>query len=522
MSDPLSLTDTHPLDENGADFRAHVGRISRQSSVYFAGTIFTVAAGYLFKIFVARVLGAEALGVYALGMTATGLLGVLAGGGLPQSATRYVAAYSATGQVEKLRGFLWRGAVILILLQLAAGALLMMAKNLVAYRIYHAPEIATYMGFFVALMLLGALTSFFSEVLAGYRDVSRRTVIVNFVGTPALMIAVAIFLIQGYGLRGYLLGQAVSAVAVTALLIFTTWKLNPVVAHAWPPRYAPLGTDVRRYAGTLLGLQILDFLLAQTDRIALGIFTGAANVGIYALAIGVTGFVPIILKSVNQIFSPTIAELHAKQQSEVLRSLYQSLTKWTLGLTIPLAFSVMVFARPLMEVFGRDFAVGWPVLIIATVGELINCGVGSVGMLLLMSGQESAALRFQFVLAPIVTILNFAVIPFWGLIGATTVAALTNAAMNFLYLRAVRNTLGIVPSARGYMQLLPASFLTLGVILGLRFLTQSMHQQLWILLATLIASYIVFVGVFAAQAKSEEDTFILRTALAKIRGTLGI
>src|SRR5579883_2973567 len=163
-----------------------------------------------------------------------------------------------------------------------------------------------------------------------------------------------------------------------------------------------------------------------------------------------------------------------------------------------------------------------PVLIIATVGELINCGVGSVGMLLLMSGQESAALRFQIVLAPIVTILNFAVIPFWGLIGAATVAALTNAAMNFLYLRAVRNTLGIVPSARGYMQLLPASFLTLGVILGLRFLTQSMHQQLWILLATLIASYIVFVGVFAAQAKSEEDTFILQTALAKIRGTLGI
>src|ERR1022692_738726 len=34
---------------------------------------------------------------------------------------------------------------------------------------------------------------------------------------------------------------------------------------------------------------------------------------------------------------------------------------------------------------GRDFEAGWSVLVIGTLGELIDCGVGSVGFLLLMS-----------------------------------------------------------------------------------------------------------------------------------------
>jgi hypothetical protein len=64
-----------PANEN-AKFRAQLGTISRHSTVFFAGAMFTAAAGYLFKIYVARVLGAEALGVYALGLTIVGILGI--------------------------------------------------------------------------------------------------------------------------------------------------------------------------------------------------------------------------------------------------------------------------------------------------------------------------------------------------------------------------------------------------------------------------------------------------------------
>lgn len=515
-SDTTSLSQGENVDDH-AGFHRHVGRISRQSAIFFAGTLFTAAASYLFKIYVARTLGARALGIYALGMTVTGLLGVFAGGGLPQTATRFVAAFSATQQFEKLRAFLLRGMGILILLQIAACIVLIATKNFVANRIYHTPEIARYMGFFAALMFLGALTSFLSEVLAGYRDVTRRTIIVNFIGTPLLIVWVVAFLLLGMGLWGYLLGQSITAALVLALLAGVVWKLTPASSSSATHSPTHLGSEVRFYALTLLGSQALTFLLAQSDRIALGIFTSATDVGIYALAAGLSAFVSIALQSVNQIFTPTISELHSKGEATTLSRLYRTLTKWTLGLTIPLAFSVMIFSYPLMSLFGSDFGRGWIVLVIVVAGELANCGVGSVGMILLMTGKESRLLRIQIWLTPLVILMNFALIPIWGLVGAAIVAALTNVMTNLWCLFEVKRSLTIHPSMRGYLQLLPASLITLGAIVALRFFTRGTHAQLMVVSGAIPAAYVIFAATFAAQKNDEDDRFILRTAWARMR-----
>lgn len=85
-----------PAAKPTEDFVAHVHSISRQSSVFLLGTLFTVAASYLFKIYLARTLGAEALGIYALGMTAGGLVSIVGAAGVPQTASRFVAIYAST------------------------------------------------------------------------------------------------------------------------------------------------------------------------------------------------------------------------------------------------------------------------------------------------------------------------------------------------------------------------------------------------------------------------------------------
>ena len=93
----VTIIETRPATAPEAQkFRHEIGQISRQSAVFFAGTMFTSVAAYAFKIYLARVLGAEALGIYALGMTAVGAIGLVAALGLPSAAARYVAVYTAT------------------------------------------------------------------------------------------------------------------------------------------------------------------------------------------------------------------------------------------------------------------------------------------------------------------------------------------------------------------------------------------------------------------------------------------
>ena len=187
----------------------------------------------------------------------------------------------------------------------------------------------------------------------------------------------------------------------------------------------------------------------------IGAYINAKQVGIYSVAMAIVAFVPVALQSVNQIFSPTIADLHARGEQALLARLFQTLTKWILGLTLPLATVVIVFSKPLMQMFGQDFEAGRIVLVIGTLGQLINCAVGSVGYLLLMSGNQKRLVKIQMVMATVVVALNVALIPAMGIMGAAIASAVTNGLSNLWYLREVKNVLHMSPYNRGYSRLIP-------------------------------------------------------------------
>ena len=150
------------------------------------------------------------------------------------------------------------------------------------------------------------------------------------------------------------------------------------------------------------------------------------------MAAAVVVYVPLVLSSVNQIFAPTISDLHMRGDHVLLARLFQSLTKWVVGLTLPLAIVIVVFARPFMRIFGPDFEAGWPILIIGTLGQLVNCGVGSVGYLLLMSGNEKRLIKVQIAMAAMMVACSAALVPIWGIVGASVAAALTNVGIERL------------------------------------------------------------------------------------------
>jgi O-antigen/teichoic acid export membrane protein len=507
------------------DFFKHIHSISRQSAVFLLGTLFTVAAGYLFKVYLARVLGAEGLGIYTLGMTAGGLVSIVGAAGVPQTASRFVAIYSSTGQVRKLGRFLWFGALTLLVTNALVGFAMVAGRRWIADRLYHTPVLAQYMHFFAAIMLLGALTTFLGQALAGYKDVARRTVITNFIGTPATMVISVALLTMGLGLWGYLAAQVVSALLVFVLLTRAVWKLTPKAApqtlHASAPEtgHLPLfEREVVSFAALLIGMQALEFISGQSDRIMLGIYLNVREVGIYSIAASMVAFVGIFLQSINQIFAPTIAELFAKREHDLLLRLYQALTKWTLGLTIPLALGIMIFAKPLMGIIGPDFREGWPVLAIATVGQLVNCGVGSVGFLLLMSDQQARMVRAQAITVFLTLGLNFLLIPRLGLIGAAIAAAATNTSLNVLWLRDVRNRLGLTPSLRGYASLLLPTALTILVLVLVRTFLGSHLPEILLLLVGLSAGYIAFALAALCFALEPQDKILAAGAYTRIRG----
>lgn len=512
-------TPSHAVPEPlGIEFGRNFDQISRQSAVFFVGTLFTMGAGYLVKVYVARMLGAELLGIYALGMTMVNFVQMAGMLGLQGTAPRFVAVYNATGKFDELRGFLTRSTSAIVFLNIVFSIGLVLSGNWIARKLYHAPDLAQYIPVFAVLAVLGAINVFYCQVLAGFKDIAKRTVITNFVGSPLVIALTVMLLALGTGMWGYLGAQIASSVVVVTLLIAAAWKLTPPEARFSLAALPPLDPAVKSLALAFLGMNVLDFLVTQADKILLGLYLNPRLVGVYVLASTLSAFIPIILQSVNQIFAPVIADLHAQGRKEVLQKLFQTLTKWVLGLSFPLACVLIVFAPRLMRIFGPDFESGWPVLVIGAVGQLVNCGVGSVGFLLLMSGNQKRLIKVQFTMTVVSVVTNLTLIPVLGLVGAALASACVNVGGNVWNLFEVRKALGISPYNRNYFALWIPSVSALSAVLLMRFFTGSTAYPWLIVGLALLLAYVVFAGLAAAFALDPDDRLIARSAWSQLRG----
>jgi O-antigen/teichoic acid export membrane protein len=409
---------------------------------------------------------------------------------------------------EQLRSLLYRGASMLLAANVIFFFIFLAIGGPISRHFYHSPKLADYIPWFAALMILGVLSNFYGRVLTGYKAVGRRTVITNFFGTPTTM-ALAILLVSlGYGLRGYLLAQVAAAALVIVALLVEVWRRTPPgarILRPWPRRLEP---EVRSFSAAAVGSLILEFVAAHVDKIALGYYFGAVTTGIYSVAAAIAPYLSLILTSVNQIFSPIIADLHAKGDHAMLARLYAALTKWVLAVTLPLIIVVAVYARPLMRIFGPDFEAGWPILIIGALAQLINCAVGSVGTLLWMSGNQRVLLRVQAVMAIFMVVATFSLVPFWGIIGAAIAAALNVAGMNIGNLIAVRRVLRLSPFNRSFSHLLLPACGALFTSLLVRHESRILLRDWVSVLVSLVATYAIFLVTALALGLSPDDRLI--------------
>src|SRR5262249_13965786 len=133
----------------------------------------------------------------------------------------------------------------------------------IAVHMYHLPTLSPYLWAFVLIMFLGVLSTFLGQVMAGYQDVARRTLITHFIGTPANILLTVILVSVGLRLSGYLAAQVLSALVVVCLLASASWKMTPRLARS--VRSFAAEKEVFAFSATAFATTALEFVLAQAD-----------------------------------------------------------------------------------------------------------------------------------------------------------------------------------------------------------------------------------------------------------------
>jgi O-antigen/teichoic acid export membrane protein len=103
-----------------------------------------------------------------------------------------------------------------------------------------------------------------------------------------------------------------------------------------------------------------------------GILATTKDVGIYNTAAR-TGFLPaLVLVGFSGIFNPVISSLYSRGLLADLGALYQDVCRWTFTGSLALVLPLMLLAKDVMAVFGSEFVVGWPVIILIAAAQLFS------------------------------------------------------------------------------------------------------------------------------------------------------
>lgn len=187
-----------------------------------------------------------------------------------------------------------------------------------------------------------------------------------------------------------------------------------------------------------LTVQWAGFLIA-------GIYVSSTDIAYLSAASRTANLVSFVLVVVNMVVAPRYAKLWHEGQKSNVQYLAKQSTRIMLALVIPVVLIIIIFAKPIMGIFGMEYIEGATLLIIMAVGQFINVATGSVGFLLNMSGHERDFRRVTFFAGPLTIFLSWILIQYYGVLGAAIGTAVGMSVQNIGALYMVRKRLGFWP-----------------------------------------------------------------------------
>jgi O-antigen/teichoic acid export membrane protein len=488
-------------------------QIAKGGGIAFIGSVIGNIAGFGLHILLGRVLGSSAYGLYSLGASVWRIAQSVSSLGLNQGVVRFCAMYQGVGNKARLKGTIFSALVISLISSMLMGGILFALSGTIARELFRAPELAWILRFFgIALpfyVLMGITTSFAQafrriDYQQGVHNVFRPLVNFALVGLAFLL---------GFRLAGAVYGFLISGVLSAGLGFYFLWKLFPELVSISMTDHQ--SAQLLRFSVPVFFISISYLLATYTDRIMLGYFKKANDVGIYNAASATALQLTIFLGAIIGIFSPMVSDLYNKGIRKELKSLFTTVTKWVFTLTLPLFIILALFSKDIMLIFGIEFVSGWIVLVLLGFAQLINVGTGPVGILLQMTGKQDIDFVNGILLLCTNIGLNIWLIPLYGITGAGAATAVSLILIHTLRLIEVGKILKMTPYDKRYVKPIIASVVVL--LLGTILKVYSFPSTQWVWISTsMILLLMAYIGILLGMGLDHEDKIILSAIKRKI------
>ncbi len=459
-------------------------------------------AGYVFKyannLLIQRGLHASFFGLFSLSMSVVSLVSSIFDLGMDNAMIRYMAIYRGKKQTHLLRSLTIFCTAMVGITGILGGLLVLFFAFPLA-TLQNKPDIAPFLQFMAPLVPLLCLQTVWLGGLQGLKEFKQRVIIQRFVvplSTFLLMLVAILFFRNIIGI-----------VIVTFLSVLLTDVINLYFLFRAVSRISKAENEeneeykVREwlsFATPNFLTTIISTILDSIDTLLLAFYVPAVAIGQYAAALKLTGFISMPLSTLNVIFTPTIAELYAKKEMQKLAAMFKIMTKWSIALCLPIFGVTVIFAVPLLEISGKDFVSGGPLMIVLAVGDILTVAGGSGGYMLLMTGHQKVSVINSIAVLILNIILGIILTQHYGAFGTAISTSVALIIINAVRVVEIRLLLKMHPYRWDMLKPLGAGVISALLTAGLLYLLNAMIASNSFL-STQFPIQLVLVPVFLAS-----------------------
>ena len=493
--------------------KSDIAIITKGGGIATFGRICQTCISFVTRLIITRTMPLESVGLYYLGITVIEFSRMLSIMGLDTGLLKFASIAHGKKDLKQMSGYVNAAFKIAIPSAFIISLVLFFFSHSISVRLFHNPDLSKIIKALAVTIPFTIATAICIHATQACKKIQYRVYVKN-IGEPLIRLAfLSVFIFIGYRLMGLLAAYIISVVLSLLLGLYFLNKKLPFSTKG-TITYSQM-FELLRFSLTLIFSRFIQALMGTVDTFMIGYFMAIGNVGIYNIALNLAGIGTMFLSSFNQIFAPLMSELVIKGDFERIKRNYQIVTKLVFFFSLPIYLIMIAFPREILMFFGADYAFGANCLVIIAAGQIVNSATGSVAVVLAMSGKHVIYLYSNIGMLVLNVILNYFLIPIYGISGAAVATFATVALSNSIRLILVYFMFGIQPYNLSYLKPLFIGTMMIMFFSGLKLFFPICLNMPYFLIVV-ISFFSLYFLLLKLVALTEEENLIVGKIKAKI------
>ncbi|MGB3221271.1 MAG: oligosaccharide flippase family protein [Desulforhopalus sp.] len=419
-------------------------KIFTASSQSAINKIIGIVFDFILSIVLARLLGVDEYGFYTYAVTVVTATATLSTFGYDTASLRFIPEYQVSGKWNFFKGYVYTSLINTFVISFFASCIFIVLGTFY----FNINNSITYLLVISApLIPLISLSRVRQYVLRSLKHVIISEIL-DIVGKPFLIVS-SLFI---YRMLFNTFHEAQTAIIINLIISIFVTISGFFILYIKLPRQETFCTP--KYAqGQWLKVSIPIFLVSAmqlitgySDTLMLGLLANYTEAGVYSVAVRITSFVGFSLMAINMILAPIISELFYSGKGKELQQILTGTVRVASVVALIISAFLIIFGKPIIWIYGDSFSDAYTPLLILVPGQLLNVFCGSVGLIVSLTGNQNFTAIIMAFSAIINIILNYILIPHFGMIGAAVSTSVSIGIWNISMLVFIIKRIKIQPA----------------------------------------------------------------------------